>query len=254
MKNILKILIIITILSSCQKEPEMIIAISKGAGSPHYENYSKWVESIYPNAKCINLYTLSADSVNKVMEICDGLILSGGPDVHPGRFDKVADTAICSMDLKRDTLEWAICKIAFRKKIPILAICRGMQLLNVYKGGTLITDIPTYNNSLIHRDTNNPQLKHNIKVANLSDLWEITNKEVGTVNSAHHQAVGKIASCFKPTAFADDGIIEAYEFINPVNKPYLIAVQWHPERLGKENPFADKLGKKFIDEVIKAKD
>lgn len=255
MRKYIWLLLAVVLLNSCtqKKDNEIIIAISKASGSPSAEQYKKWINEICPEAVVYDLYSLDKDSVNKILAKCDGLVLSGGPDVFPGRYGKIQDTAVCTVDLRRDTLEFNAIKKALKRKIPILAICRGEQIFNVAMGGTLITDIPTVLNSTIHQDTTNVNDNHMIYVLQNSLLHKITGITNGMVNTSHHQSVEYISKKLKISAVADDGVIEAYEWRKPQGKSYLLAVQWHPERLEKGNPMTDSIGTAFVSEVRKFK-
>lgn len=240
------------ILSSCNND-EVIIAITKGAGSEHYDTYPNWIKSLHPNAKCVDLYNISLKDAERILKKCDGLILSGGPDVHPDRYGRNYDTSRCSIDARRDTLEWLACDIAFERKIPVLAVCRGEQLLNVYYGGTLIVDIPEDMKSNIHQDRSNPNVEHKVNIVVNSRFRKIVGVTNGVVNSNHHQAVGILANVFKPSAFSDDDIVEAYEWRDTIDKSFLLAVQWHPERLdstNNTNPLSYEIGKAFIRAIL----
>lgn len=248
-KYILTAIIFFSLVLSCTEERKVLIALSKGIGSEHYSNYSKWMESYGENIECLNLYGLSLDSAKKVLHLCNGFVLTGGPDVHPGRYGKEWDTARCEIDLIRDTLEYAMIEEALRINIPILAICRGEQILNTAMGGTLIVDIPEdFDTAITHRCPDPTDCYHEVDIVEGTFLSELSKISVGTVNTNHHQAVGMISSNFKISARSKDGLIEAYEWKDRKGKPFLIAVQWHPERMAKDSPLSYPIGKKFIEE------
>ncbi|MFP4368081.1 MAG: gamma-glutamyl-gamma-aminobutyrate hydrolase family protein [Candidatus Kapaibacterium sp.] len=229
------------LLVSCQDQPEVKIIISKGSGSEHYEMYEKWIKSINPNAVCIDAYNISFDKAMAHMDDAHGLLLSGGPDVHPARFGRAGDTALCEIDLRRDTLEFALISKALDMGLPIMAICRGEQILNVALGGSLIVDIPTeVEGEIGHRE------EHTVVIKKGTMLNEITLTDSGMVNSNHHQAVDKLAPGLIATAFSPDGLIEAFEWEDPYSRPFMIAVQWHPERLEPYNTLSRPLGKVFL--------
>jgi len=208
---------------SCERK-EIMIAISKSSGSANYHMYEEALLSYNKSVKVVDLFQLSYDSALKIINIADGLLLSGGPDIHPSHFGKTADTAKCSIDLHRDSLEFALINIAIKRKIPILGICRGLQILNVAAGGSLITDIPSdYPSNIIHQIESGDAM-HDIMIFEGSLLKTITDMGNEQVNSNHHQAIDKLAEIFKVTATSSDGIIEAIEY-KQSNMPYLMAVQ-----------------------------
>ncbi len=253
-RNILFTLVLIFFISGCSENRTVKIALSKGKGSPAYEKYSQWLKSINQNIECIDLYHLDFDSAMKVLEDCDGLLLTGGPDVHPGRYDKQSDTSRCEIDEARDTLEFTLIKKAFKKKMPILGICRGQQILNIALGGSLIVDIPEdVGTNVVHRCDNPDSCFHKISIVKNSLLHHLVNIDEGVVNTNHHQAIDRIANDLISTSSSEDGIIESVEWKDKINKPFLLAVQWHPERLDYKNPLSLAIGEAFLDNVLKNK-
>jgi putative glutamine amidotransferase len=235
-------------------KPPLKIAFSRCAGTPNYGLYVKWIHHFDSTVKCINLFGCTTDSALNILKECDGLILSGGPDVDPGRYGQASDTGRCKMNEKRDTLEFALIKKAAEMDMPMLGICRGQQILNVAYGGSLIVDISEdHGKKIIHKCKGDTCL-HEISVDTTSVLYYITKQKKGTVNSFHHQAVNKLASVFRITAYADDSIPEAMEWKDPLGKPFMLCVQWHPERLDLKNPFSFALAKAFLKKVSDSKD
>lgn len=237
---------------SCQKDDKLKIAISKGVGSVKYEMYEKWLKNADTEIEVINLFGMSTAKAVETLKECDGLLLSGGPDVHPVFFGKPEDSSRCEIEPYRDTLEFELIKIAEKRNIPILAICRGAQILNIAHGGDLIVDILEDTQSEIPHQTAGEDIFHPIKVADSSRLYKISDAISGTVNSNHHQSVGRLADVFKVSAVSPDGIIEAYE-AKDNSSPLVIAVQWHPERLENESRFSSPIAAEFIKEVRKFK-
>jgi len=226
------------------------IALSKGGEHKGYEKYEEWLNKIDDDVDCIDLYDLSLKDALEELEDCDGLLLTGGPDVHPERYGKGWDTLRCEIDKRRDTLEFMLIKKAMEKKIPILGICRGEQILNVALGGTLIVDIPQdYDTMVVHRCDNPDTCFHEVKVLDGSLLQKLTGTSIAKVNSNHHQAVAQIAKGLLVTARTKDGLIEAYEWEKPEANPFLMAVQWHPEKLELTNPMSKPIGKYFIEQA-----
>jgi len=236
---------------------KITIGISKASGSESYENYPNWLRKLDSNIIIIDFYQIGLDSISKALKQIDGLLLSGGPDLHPKYYGKPDYEHLCSIDSKRDSLEIELIKSAIKKKIPIFGICRGLQVLNVALGGTLIADIPTqYKTDLVHQDKNSYEVYHNIEITDSKVYKKIfgylpTNLEV---NSNHHQAIDKLSKKLIAIAKSRDGIIEMFTWKRQKNNSFLIAVQWHPERLFHKNiELSDKLGIKFINEIRKNK-
>lgn len=179
--------------------------------------------------------------VAEAVRNCDGVMLTGGDDVQPELYvkDKLPEAlqkTVSPVTPERDLFELMLIDEVFRQRKPLLAICRGQQLLNVALGGTLLVDIKTQCPGAIdHRRTDKKdKIVHEIDVEAGSILAEVGGggRKMG-VNSSHHQAVGKIAKPLRCTAVSRDGIVEGLELETTARHllPYLLAVQFHPERL-----------------------
>ncbi len=224
------------------------IAISKAKPIENYGAYSEWLKNIDTTTICIDMYHIPLDSALLLMDDCAGLLITGGPDVHPAWYGQAEDTIKCgTIDLKRDTLEFALIKKALEMNMPLLGICRGEQILNVALGGSLIVDIPTdYNTLVVHRCDDPLNYRHEIFVNRNSILYELSGISRGLSNSNHHQAINKLAVDLKISARTADSLVEAVEWKNPENKAFLIAVQWHPERLFETNRLSFTIAEGFI--------
>ena len=234
-----------------QQSLQLRIGISKAKGSKGYLQYGKWLHKLDSNILYFDLYHMPLDSALQIIQSCDGLLVSGGPDVNPARYNQAYDTVLCeTIDYYRDSLEYALIDYALSKKMPILGICRGEQILNVYLGGSLFPDIPTAKpNNVGHRYSHIDSSLHDITVLDSSLLFNISHENLGVVNSSHHQAVDRLAEKLVILARCNDGIVEAITWKNPSNKSFLLGVQWHPEWLPFESPFSGKIGYRFIKEV-----
>lgn len=153
----------------------------------------------------------------------DALVLSGGPDVHPGRYGDSVPAVADAYDEARDAWELALVAEAERVGLPLLGICRGMQLLNVARGGSLIAHLP----SVVGHDHHSPGPGSYGQVnVELSGTLASLLSERTTVTCHHHQAVSTLGSGLRPVAVASDGVIEAVE--DP-SKLFVVGVQWHAE-------------------------
>jgi len=248
--NAIIIISLAIFLSGCVKHEKIKIALSKGAGSEHYEGYSKWLTALNPDVECIDLYFIDKDKAVEALQGCSALVLTGGPDVNPGYYGKPSDSSRCEIDPKRDTLEFLLIKKAAELGLPVLCICRGEQIMNVAMGGSLIVDIPTdFDTTICHRCDDKTKCFHDIEIETSSHLYQIVGTDKALVNSSHHQAVDRLADCFVPTAHSPDGLIEAYQWRTPKDKPFLVAVQWHPERLDTASPMSGRFGRYFIEQA-----
>lgn len=227
----------------------MKIAFSKISGTPRYSLYTKWLES-YQSFVPFDCSQVSIDVAIAELSTSNGLVLTGGEDIHPSRFGKEYEISRCEIDENRDSLEFALIEKAMEFKLPILAICRGLQLANVYFGGSLIIDIPQdVPNSFEHRRMNDTDSIHTISVEPGSLLKKISGTFDGFINSAHHQAIDVVAETLMVSAKSEDGIIESIEFKDYSNAPFFLGVQWHPERMEYSSPFSGKIAEHFLFEV-----
>lgn len=151
----------------------------------------------------------------------DGLILCGGSDVNPKYYDEEINGSV-NIDDERDEIEFALLKAYINAGKPVLGICRGFQLINIYFGGTLYQDIEESN---LHRRINNIDSVHSITVSENSIIGKLYGKNV-SINSAHHQALKDLGKGLRATAYWQDKYIEAIEH----TELPIFAVQWHPER------------------------
>lgn len=239
--------------SSCTGDHDrpLTIAVSHIYGDQADNAYLRWLSYAAPDADLIVLYNLSPDSVEKVMKLSHGLLLTGGEDVYPGRYGKEDDTVRCgAFDLYRDTLEFRLIELALKRQMPILGICRGQQILNVALGGSLYVDIPTDLFSLIHhRCYDSQNCFHNVLVFPNSILAGIAGEEKGRVNSNHHQAVDRLADGLRALAVTEDGVIESIGYADTLNNAFLLGVQWHPERMDTANRLSLPIAERFIREA-----
>lgn len=228
------------------------IAFSKAGPDEKYKLYIKWLSEINPGIEYVDLTGMSPTDAVKELQTCQGLVVTGGADVYPSLYGREKDAGRCGpFDRKRDGVEMSLLKSALDRKIPVFAICRGAQILNVLQGGSLIIDIPSdYPSTVQHNLQNQEGAKHEIILEKKSILYQLMNVESCMVNSYHHQAVDKLAPVFVPMAKAKDGIIEAYTWKEPAGKSFLIAVQWHPERIIRENNLSKRLAELFLSEVL----
>ena len=182
----------------------------------------------------------------ETLSICDGIILSGGEDVDPKFYEQDPHRNLGPTTSERDLVEIAIVKYALENNIPLLAICRGVQILNVALGGTLIQDIhsqvkePIQHSQKIDRSRDT----HWVTISKDSKLYQVLGSDRIRVNSLHHQAIDRIANDLRVIAQSSDGIIEAVEYIHPTT--FTIGVQWHPESMATTNNMMNSLFAEFI--------
>ena len=174
----------------------------------------------------------------------DGLLLTGGGDIHPDNFGEPYHPTLKYVDEARDALEIPLCQEAIEADLPVLGICRGIQVMSVAMEGSLYQDIHAEyrQDALIHTQVDDEDSRHEIEIID-SRLSKIVGKEIDEVNSSHHQAVKDKGEGFVVTAYStEDGIIEAIE--NP-SKRFVLGVQYHPERMTKTPEFREHRRKLF---------
>ncbi len=189
----------------------------------------------------------NSGTAHDILRILDGLLLSGGGDIDPGLYGQEPHRFLKVVDVRKDRLETALLQQALRQDMPVLGICRGMQVLNVAAGGTLIQDIPSSAPSRIQHSQHatSPVPTHKISVGKGSLLARILGQRELRVNSYHHQAVDRVAPGFTATAKASDGIVECIE---SRKHKFVLGVQFHPEMIFREYPVFQKLFEALVRE------
>ena len=174
--------------------------------------------------------------------LCCGLVLTGGDDVDPALYGEIASPETEPPDPQRDAVEAALIDEALARDVPLLAICRGMQLLNVHLGGSIIQHLPTAGRH-VRRTSDRSLPAHRVAIQPGSLLASIARTDTWEVNSRHHQAVARLASGFKICASdPEDGTVEAIEL--PARR-FVLAVQWHPENQISSDPGQRNLFQSF---------
>ena len=196
---------------------------------PSLAFYTEWLAKIDRSLEFVVLSYVQQNADR--MESLDGLVLTGGGDVDP-RYYGAEDPLGKAKDVNasRDEFEFNVIERALDLNIPILGICRGMQVMNVYLGGTLIPDLPSagYEN---HAKNKEYKPDHRVVVQQDTRLHSLTRERELMVNSSHHQAVGKLGNGLQATATSPDGVVEGAEWSEESRTPFLLLVQWHPERM-----------------------
>lgn len=190
-----------------------------------------------------------------------GVLLTGGDDVDPKLYTRRLPASVARTVQRahaaRDAFELMLIQEVLRQRKPLLCICRGHQMLNVALGGTLVADIKhQMPQSLDHSRTDRKdQVVHQVRCAAGSLMRRIAGRERLGVNSSHHQAVGRVAKVLRATAVSKDGIIEGLELAQDARGllPYLLAVQFHPERLYRRHAGHLELFKSFVRTCARAR-
>ncbi len=183
-------------------------------------------------------------NTEKLIDLLNGIILTGGGDINPVHYGGDLHSQIYWVNDDQDKSEMNIAKIALDQKKPVLATCRGMQVINTLLGGTLHAHLPdNYGNAVLHRLEENLAVDHDVRLKKDSALAKLLGAVEFPVKSWHHQSIKELAKGFQAVGFAEDGVIEAIE---SDAYPNLIAVQWHPEIANEKNGLQKKLFQNWI--------
>jgi putative glutamine amidotransferase len=178
----------------------------------------------------VALSPLATMNLDSLLDRLAGLLLTGGPDLDPACYGAERHAGLGPTDHGVDTFELELCRNAYQRGMPILGICRGAQLLNVARHGTLHQHLPDVNGGAVEHRQAEPadQMVHQVRVAPDSGLAQTTGGGPVKVNSFHHQAIDRLGFGLRAVAWADDGLIEAVE---GMDARFVMGVQWHAETL-----------------------
>lgn len=188
-------------------------------------------------------YETRAGKMDALLDGLDGLLLSGGPDVDPSRYHRAREEKCGPSYLPRDEMEGELIRKAVERDLPILGICRGIQIITATLGGALIQDVPTFYGDLHQQPPDSGNFFHEVEVAEGSRLRKILGCGRIRVNSYHHQCVETPAPGFVVTARGPRGIVEAVE--RPASR-FFVAVQWHPERTIHEDEYSLRIFRALV--------
>lgn len=232
----------------------MKIALTYTGDLTKHENYVRWLRA----QENIEIVELSVEKDNLAdLEECQALVLSGGVDVYPPMYHATSLSyphAPVKFREDRDRFEIRAFQYTQQRSLPVLGVCRGLQLINCIYGGSLVQDLGESLNA-IHRFEQQDKA-HGVNVIEDSLLREMGGVDRSVVNSAHHQAVGVLGEGLVVNCTADDGTIEGLERRNANGRPFLLCIQWHPERMYKmhleESPLSRRIRDQFILEIKKS--
>ncbi len=185
------------------------------------------------------------DYLMEMVSLSSGILLSGGHDVNPKLYGEPAFPTCGPDNSTRDRMEMTLLNMAHLHDIPTLGVCRGMQMMNVFYGGSLIQDIPTEVSTQVNHKMQPPydRYAHEISIRQDTLLHKIIGADRMQVNSQHHQGVKRLASTLTAAAYSDDGLVEAAEH---GGKTFMLGIQWHPEFLTGKDENQMKLFRAFV--------
>lgn len=235
------------------KTPIILIPTPIQHGKLRYSMSKNYVHSLIAAgaAPFLMPVALGNDAIRHFYEMCDGILLAGGSDCDPQLFGEPKHDKTAGIDDDRDRAEILLTQWAVADDKAVFGICRGMQMMNVAMGGTLIQDIPSqWPTNLVHSayainpDPPRDGVSHAAQFAAGSRIAQIIGVPEAGVNSFHHQSVKRMADGFVPTSTSPDGIIESFEM---PNKRFSLGVQWHPEDMAAGRDDMMNLFRAFVD-------
>jgi putative glutamine amidotransferase len=212
--------------------------------------YLTALESVGAAPLLVPLLSKDADALRSVYHVLDGVFLAGGVDVDPLSYGEDRREGCGSTDLARDSVELKLTEWAWADGKPLLGVCRGLQIINIVGGGTLVQDCALYHEGAIKHDYfptagyARDLLSHDISIASETRLRRIYEADTTLVNSMHHQAIARLGDGLVVSGVAEDGIIEAVERRGDA---FLVGVQWHPEMLVERDAGTRRLFQAFVD-------
>ena len=190
---------------------------------------------------------LNQEDLDDLLTHLDGILFSGGGDIHPHFYGSELHPLITDVDLERDRLELALLEKSLQQQMPVLGICRGFQLINIGLGGSLFEDIQDQKSQTIKHDYSpgwpRDYLAHPVTLETGKFLAQLIGQTQIEVNSLHHQGIRRLAANLEVLGNAPDGILEAFQI---QNYPYGVAVQWHPEEM-RSDPGMRALFRSFVE-------
>ncbi len=236
MKRRIFLILILLLALDCATEARRrpVIGISTGCSPADYSKVRRTYGDAILRAGGIPFLLPQVNDLDEALAVVsrlDGIVFTGGEDVDPVRYGQSVLNETVSINHHRDTLDFLYAEAAFRKQLPILAICRGEQLINIALGGSLYQDLPAQMPSNVkHRQEVSGEIPTHLCIVSRNTLlYDIMGADTLKVNSHHHQAVSEPSSKVTVSGRSEDGIVEAFEIVS--RKQWLLAVQFHPEVL-----------------------
>ena len=231
----------------------LVIMASRLWSSNTYQDFlTPIVASHQRTIEWIDASELNAIQLVSSLERVDGVLLTGGADIHPARYNKPQDTIACGrIEPSRDSLESFLLNWLDQSHIPCLGICRGMQFMNVHGGGSLHPHLPELLGTDAHRAGDQESHRDTTHVVMaIKSIAGIEVGEQGIVISHHHQGIENLATTLEVWAQSPDGLAEGVRRKDTINYPCYLGVQWHPERSRKNQPFVESLGEFFVHSMV----
>lgn len=216
-----------------------LVSYGRGSDPGRYSLPIAYVEAVRRAGGRVVILPPEAEPTRAILEGLDGLVLPGGGDIDPRRYGQAPHPELYGLDSERDAFERVLAAETLRAQLPVLAICRGLQVVNVALGGDLVQHLPdVVFERVAHRAGVSQFVRHRVRLAPGSRLADVCGSTTLEVASSHHQGPGRLGARLKAVAWADDDTVEALE---AERHPDLLAVQWHPEETAAEDERQQRL-------------
>jgi putative glutamine amidotransferase len=221
-------------------EPPLIGITTYGRGDENeYRLPAEYADAVRRAGGIIILLAPGTAEAGRLLDLLDGIVLAGGGDLDPALYGGSAHEMVYNLDAERDASELSLARGAVERGTPTLAICRGVQVVNVALGGSLVEHVPdVYGDAIAHRLPPRVPTEHAVSVRAGSRLAAVLGATDLVVASWHHQALRDVAPGLEVAALAPDGVIEAVEM---PGHPWLFGIQWHPELTPAREPAGERL-------------
>lgn len=229
--------------------PPVIGLTTYGQAHGYYGVFDNYVRAVRRSGGVPILLPPGESQLTEILALVDGVIFTGGGDIDPARYEGEGHPAIYKVDPERDEFEFRLAQLVLWQQIPVLGICRGLQVLNLVSGGSgLHPHVPdAFGLETLHRSAEAVSVRHPVNLVKGSQLAIALQTQTLTVTSWHHQAIPSAPPGWQASGYAPDGLIEAIEH---EHHPCAIAVQWHPE-MSLEDPYQQRIFDYFIAAVQK---
>ena len=231
-----------------EPQEKLIVVASKLFESHTYEDYLQSLVFPGDSLVCIDASRVGPNQLDSLLMRANAVLLTGGPDIHPDQYQRPEYMEKCgTIDVARDSLELQLLLWVEAHQTPCLGICRGLQWMNVFLGGTLHPHLPDELGTHMHRagsPTHSRDTTHS--VSTISDQFGMDLSTTSVVVSHHHQGIDALAPGLTTWAVAPDGLIEGVRRTDTLKFPFYTGVQWHPERSAAGQPLVDQVGLHFL--------
>lgn len=248
-------------LEGAAPQDSVTLVLSKFYSSQNYRRWLNRLADADPDLqrplRFVQAYGMDDAALAQELGRAQAVVLTGGEDIHPGRYGQAADTVRCGrIDVERDRVEHLLLDHVHSKGTPCLGVCRGLQVMNVHGGGTLRPHLPD-DGFKGHRGGRPGATSDTLHPVSVSQNWRVGDIQfdrgaTASVVSHHHQGIGMLASRYEAWAYSPDSLIEGIRSLDTASTPFVVGVQWHPERSDTGKILTDGLGRALLRAMMDA--